>query len=247
MVANSDTVIITSIDNFESIHNGAWVRYVGHEVQLNVAGTWPVYAPPSRVVRRNADGTFLWVERHPYYDIEPQYTWEEYREYLESYRLPVTLFNAHRNGRVDSSKSSSCALHHFRCSVVIASLPDTDYSAAPHLSVGCMIQYPRPDPAGEYSLDPRFIGSLELEFSLSIDIGRQVVVVYPFPYHIAVVAKTPANSTFRDPSKTFFDISPWRSLRLTVRGITIEPYLETPQELRALGKSPPYNRVNKKH
>ena len=121
-------------------------------------------------------------------------------------------------------------------SLVLAFLASTNNPTAPHLSVGSMIQYPRPDPAGEYSLDPRYVDSLELEFSLSIDVEREVVVVHPFPYHVAVVAKTPANSNYRDASNTSFGISPWRSLRLTVRGTTIEPRLETSQELEHLGK-----------
>ncbi len=107
MVTNSETVTITSLDDIERVHDGAWVRYEGHEVFLDVTGSWPMYAPPNTIVHRNSDGTFLRRERRPYYDIPPAYTWEEYREYLECYNLPVTLFNAHRNGRIGSSKSGS--------------------------------------------------------------------------------------------------------------------------------------------
>lgn len=107
MEVNSKTVTITSLDNIERVHDGAWVRYEGNDVVLNAAESWPMYSPPNRIVRRDIDGTSLWRERHPYYDTAPAYTWEEYREYLECYNLPVTLFNAHRNGRIGSSKSGS--------------------------------------------------------------------------------------------------------------------------------------------
>lgn len=85
----------------EALPDGTWIQYAG--INGNWApessGIWPLYTPPNNVVTQNDDGTWRRDKRTPR-DGPPTYCWEQYREYIRRWGLPMdAVWHAHRNGR----------------------------------------------------------------------------------------------------------------------------------------------------
>jgi len=92
-------------DQLVALRPATWVLYPGLD------RPFPFYPPPTLVRGQADDGSETIRLRGPN-DAEPDYNWEDYREYLSIWRLPETFGGAPRNNADYNSKCVKIKLNY---------------------------------------------------------------------------------------------------------------------------------------